>query len=164
MIFFSRSEISLGPDLSACPQCGGPRLWFHGFVRAFFDGFETGVLLRRLRCPDCKAVHRMRPAGYFKRFQSPVAAIRISIVHRIETGRWPTGSVTSKAGALVKSAHGENFGYSGLIVAPVPSRRSLRPIDLTKGRFQRAVHSKRSSCQVKRTLPKSVVAPNARLK
>ncbi len=86
------------PRPGSCPKCGGPRLWFHGFARAFFDESEEGLVLRRLRCPDCKAVHRMRPPGYFRRFRAPVAAIRFSIRHRLETGRWPPGLSRQRQG------------------------------------------------------------------
>jgi putative transposase len=35
-----------------CPRCGSVRLWGHGFVLAYFDGFTHGLLLRRFRCPE----------------------------------------------------------------------------------------------------------------
>ncbi len=43
------------------------------------------------------------------------------------------GLITSKAGALAQGAHGKDSGYSRPVVAPVPSRRSLRPIDKRGG-------------------------------
>jgi hypothetical protein len=35
-----------------CPCCGGRRVWGHGYVLAFFDGFTEGLGLRRYRCPE----------------------------------------------------------------------------------------------------------------
>lgn len=40
-----------------CPVCGG-RIWGHGFVPAFFDGFNQALWLRRYRCQDCGSVFR----------------------------------------------------------------------------------------------------------
>lgn len=76
-----------------CPRCGGVRVWGHGFVGAYFDEAGEGmVLLKRYRCPECRVVIRLRPKGYFRRIQASVAAIRVSVQHRIGTGRWPPGS------------------------------------------------------------------------
>ncbi len=121
------------PRPGSCPKCRGPRLWFLGFARAFFDESEEGVVLRRLRCPDCKAVHRMRPAGYFRRFRAPVGSIRFSIRHRLETGPMASRLVTSKAGTLAQRPREERPGYSGPDVAPAPPRRKLRPTDRKEG-------------------------------
>ena len=42
-----------------CPRCNSARLWGHGYVPAYFDGFAEGLLLRRFRCPDCGCIfHR----------------------------------------------------------------------------------------------------------
>ena len=79
------------PKPDHCPRCGSHRLWGHGFVEAFFDGFDQSLLLRRYRCPDCGCVIRLRPQGYFKRFQSSIATIRSSIEQKVKTGRWLTG-------------------------------------------------------------------------
>jgi hypothetical protein len=59
-----------------CPRCGSVRLWGHGFVLAYFDGFIHGLLLRRFRCPDCRCIIRMKPEGYFPRFRASIAKIR----------------------------------------------------------------------------------------
>jgi len=79
------------PKPERCPRCGSSRLWGHGFVEAFFDGFDQSLLLRRYRCPDCGCLIRLRPQGYFKRFQTPVAIIRSSVEQKEKTGRWLTG-------------------------------------------------------------------------
>ena len=79
------------PKPNHCPRCGGPRLWGHGYVEAFFDGFDQSLLLRRYRCPDCGCVIRLRPQGYFRRFQSSIATIRSSIEQKVTTGRWLAG-------------------------------------------------------------------------
>jgi len=77
-----------------CPRCGSVRLWGHGFVGALFDGFNQALLLRRYRCPDCRCIVRMKPAGYFARFQASAAAIRNCLTCRLCQGKWP-GSLLS---------------------------------------------------------------------
>lgn len=66
-----------------CKQCNEPRLWGHGFVLSFFDGFEQGLYLKRYRCPYCHAVFKLKPQGYFKRFQAEIRTIFSSILCRV---------------------------------------------------------------------------------
>ena len=77
------------PD--SCPRCSSYRLWGHGFVMAYFDGYDQALWLKRYRCPDCGCVVRMRPAGYFKRFQAGIAVIRSSVESKIYKGAWIPG-------------------------------------------------------------------------
>jgi hypothetical protein len=91
------------PRPSACPRCEGPRVWCHGFVTAFFDGFDAQVILRRYRCPDCRCVMRARPSGYLERMQASVEAIRTCIALRLEHGRWPSGGSRQRQGHWLRS-------------------------------------------------------------
>jgi hypothetical protein len=62
-------------------------------VTAYFDeAGSTCVFLKRYRCPECRAVIRLRPSGYWKRIQAAVAAVRQCLMDRLEKGRWPPGS------------------------------------------------------------------------
>jgi hypothetical protein len=70
-----------------CPCCRGG-LWWHGFVPAYFSLSPDAVFLRRLRCPQCGAVHRLRPRTHWRRFQTPIQTIREAIAHRVKTHRW----------------------------------------------------------------------------
>lgn len=72
---------------SGCPCCGQP-LWWHGFVLAYFSCLLEPVWLRRLRCPCCHRVHRLKPAGYWRRFRSSITEVIQSISHRSASGRW----------------------------------------------------------------------------
>ena len=96
------------PRPDRCPRCGLNRLWGHGFVLAYFDGFAGGLYLRRYRCPDCRCVVRLRPTGYFIRIQAAIETIRAGISQRLCTGRWPTGSSRARQGhwlrALMRNA------------------------------------------------------------
>ena len=72
----------------SCPNCNCFKVWGHGFVPAFFDGFDHALLMRRYRCPDCNCVIRMRPCEFFSRFQASVDTIRSSISERLNNGKW----------------------------------------------------------------------------
>ena len=79
-----------------CPYCNSHRLWGHGFADALFDGYQRPLLLKLYRCPDCGCVIRLRPAGYFKRFQAPVETIRSSLVCKSTKNRWLPGISRSR--------------------------------------------------------------------
>jgi len=79
-----------------CPRCNSPRLWGHGFAEAIFDGYGRPLLLKLYRCPDCGCVIRLRPIGYFKRFQASVETIRSSIAGKSATNRWLPGISRSR--------------------------------------------------------------------
>lgn len=67
---------------SSCPHCQSG-LWWHGFVPAYFEPLSQAVFLRRLRCPRCGAVHRLRPKAYWSRFRSTIQVISQTIDHFI---------------------------------------------------------------------------------
>lgn len=79
------------PRPNLCPRCKASGVWGHGYVTACFDGFDVPLILRRYLCPRCGCVIRLRPEGYFSRFQASIEVIRSNLSHRIETGRWPPG-------------------------------------------------------------------------
>jgi len=101
------------PRPEICPRCNGNRVWGHGFVTAFFDGFADQVLLRRYRCPDCRCVMRLRPSGFFMRFQASIVAIRSSIAFRLENGRWPPGCSRTRQGHWLRSLYRKTLAYFG---------------------------------------------------
>jgi hypothetical protein len=104
VIFFSvilKDLLSQGRDYPwpkplGCPRCEGFRLWGHGFVLAYFDGYDQPFCLKRYRCPDCRCVLRLRPEGYFKRFQASVEMIRASIADKSAKNRWLPGISRSR--------------------------------------------------------------------
>ena len=79
------------PKPKICPSCDSYRLWGHGYVFANFDGYDQSLTLKRYRCPDCGCVIRLRPTGYFMRFQAPITVIRSSIVSKACKNKWITG-------------------------------------------------------------------------
>lgn len=76
-----------GETKPSCPKCDQP-LWWHGFVPAYLDCFAEPVFLRRLYCPYCKSVHRLRPKSHWPRFQSSIKTIKQTIFHRQGQDRW----------------------------------------------------------------------------
>jgi len=52
--------------------CKSQKLWGHGYVEAYFDGYNFPICLRRYRCDDCGCVHTIRPFGYWPRHHVPV--------------------------------------------------------------------------------------------
>jgi hypothetical protein len=81
---YEKGRDYLWPRPEVCPYCKVRRPWGHGFVLAYFDGLPAGILLRRYRCPHCGCVIRLKPQGYFCRFQSSVAAIRSIVRNLVE--------------------------------------------------------------------------------
>ena len=72
----------------SCPRCNDYKVWGHGYAQALFDGYNEPLLLKLYRCPICGCVIRLRPAGYFKRFQAEVKSIRSSILHKEKHNKW----------------------------------------------------------------------------
>ena len=111
------------PRPELCPRCHERAVWGHGFVLAYFDGFDQGVLLRRYRCPGCGCVIRLRPEGYFSRFQASIATIRFALSHRLRRGRWPPHLSRSRQGHWLRALRRKAAAYldqrwrQGLIAA-----------------------------------------------
>ena len=70
------------PRPERCPRCDRYKVWGHGYVLSIFDGFIHSLWLKRYRCPQCHCIIKLRPAGYFKRFQASINTIRTSIVNK----------------------------------------------------------------------------------
>ena len=81
---YEKGRDYLWPRPEVCPRWKARKPWGHGFVPAYFDGFASGLLLRRYRCPHCGCVIRLKPQGYFDRFQSPVETIHVVIRSLVE--------------------------------------------------------------------------------
>ncbi len=75
------------PKPKQCLRCKGFRLCGHGFVLAWFDGFDHAIEIKRFRCPDCNCIYRFQPEGYFKRFQADIKTICSSICSKADTGK-----------------------------------------------------------------------------
>ena len=63
-------------------------MWGHGYVMRSFAGFEKKVWVKRWRCPDCSAVHTMRPISHWSRFQYSRFVILLCMVSRVACKKW----------------------------------------------------------------------------
>jgi len=84
------------PKPETCPRCGAKGVWGHGFVWAYFDEALDGLWLRRYRCPHCRCMIRLKPCGYFPRFQAFLKTVRSRLHDRLATGRWGPGLSKSR--------------------------------------------------------------------
>ena len=97
------------PMPAVCPRCGCSKVWGHGYVSAWFDGFSEALLLKRYRCPCCGCVIRMRPDSHFSRFQASIHNIRSTLSTRIKTGRWPPDQSGPRPGHWLRSLKRKAF-------------------------------------------------------
>lgn len=76
------------PRPHRCSRCQGYRLWGHGYVYRYFEGFSQGLWMKRYRCPDCRVVHTCRLREFYKGFHYSILSILVSLLNRIIHGRW----------------------------------------------------------------------------
>jgi hypothetical protein len=108
-----RGREYLWPKPKICPCCKADRLWGHGLVLAYFDDVREGIFLRRYRCPHCGCVIRLKPTGFFKRFQSPIETIRSSVLRRFDKARSPTMVSRTREAHWVKALERKTKAYLG---------------------------------------------------
>lgn len=101
------------PKPERCPRCQECRVWGHGFVAVFFDGIRGAVYLKRFRCPVCRCVMRLRPQGYFKRFQASIACIHASLSQRIGCGSYQPGISRSRQRHWIRALQRQVAAYLG---------------------------------------------------
>jgi hypothetical protein len=101
------------PKPERCPRCQQCRVWGHGFVAVFFDGIPAAVYLKRFRCPGCRCVIRLRPKGYFRRFQASIACIYESLSRRIGYGSYPPGISRSRQRHWLRALQRQVAAYLG---------------------------------------------------
>ena len=81
-----------------CARCKNSKVWGHGFVERFFNGFDFGLWLKRWRCPACGLVITGRPEGYWRRFQESVKNIWRHLAGRLADKKWPEGVSRQRGG------------------------------------------------------------------
>lgn len=54
----------------------------------YFEPFETPVWLKRYHCPDCRAVHALRPRPYPQGFRYPFLVILLCLITKVRTTHW----------------------------------------------------------------------------
>ncbi len=76
------------PRPARCPGCGSSRLWGHGFVERYFEGFGLPLWVKRFRCPDCRAVHTLRPEAFMRALRYRAEIIVSALREKIAGKRW----------------------------------------------------------------------------
>ncbi len=110
---YEKGRDYLWPRPEVCPCCKQRKPWGHGFVLAYFDGFTAGLLLRRYRCPQCGCVIRLKPHGYFERFQSPIKTIRSTIGGLLINNCRPSGICRTRPAHWMKALKVKTRAYLG---------------------------------------------------
>ncbi len=97
-----------------CVRCRGSRLWGHGFVESWFDGYVRALLLRRYRCPVCGCVIKLKPREFFRRFQATKETIRFHIIRRLKTGKWPQGCSSARCRHWLRALKRQTMAHLGI--------------------------------------------------
>jgi len=97
-----------------CLHCRGSHLWGHGFVESWFDGYVRALLLRRYRCPVCGCVIKLKPRGFFRRFQATIEEIRFHIAVRLKSGKWPGGCSRGRCRHWLRALKRQTIAHLGI--------------------------------------------------
>lgn len=76
------------PRPERCLSCESSRVWGHGYVPRYFEGFVRPLWIRRLRCPDCHTVYTLRPDLFPRRFRYSLLTVLASLMSKITNHRW----------------------------------------------------------------------------
>jgi hypothetical protein len=114
---FEAGRSFLWPRPKECPRCRG-RIWGHGFVPAYFDGYSQPLWLKRYRCPDCSCVIRLRPREFFQRFQASILTIRDCLSYWVDYQRWKTGPSPPRQRHWVRALRRHLVLHEGLQRSP----------------------------------------------
>ena len=80
---FARGKGYPWPRLGRCLSCNSPRVWGHGYVQRYFEGYTQPLWVKRLRCPDCHIVYTLRPDLFYRGFRYSLWTILSSLMTRI---------------------------------------------------------------------------------
>jgi hypothetical protein len=80
---------------------------------AYFDEYPRGLFLRRFRCPGCGCVIRLRPKGYFERFQASIQRIYACLRRRLVEGRYEAGFSRSRQRHWLRALQRQVAAYLG---------------------------------------------------
>lgn len=107
----ARQKITLLRSLSAfhreakydqvdCTRCK-IAFWSHGFRERYLENQK--IILKRLRCRQCKSVVTVKPHGMLMYFQSLFSSLVDVISHRLAHHVWPKNITRQKAGHWLRA-------------------------------------------------------------
>ena len=70
-------------------DCGGLRVWGHGRVWLYFEGFLQPLFVQRFRCFHCRRVCTCQRSDVWPRFLSDSTLIIDTLISRLTRFRWP---------------------------------------------------------------------------
>jgi hypothetical protein len=113
------------PEPTRCFSCNSPRVWGHGYVQRYFEGYTQPLWVKRLRCPDCRIVYTLRPDLFYQRFRYSLWTILSSLVTRIVHHRFMP----------CLPRQNQQYWYTGLLLqaqrlrtVPCPDMRTVNEI------------------------------------
>ena len=106
-------------------DCGGFRVWGHGRVCRYFEGFSEPLFVQRFRCFDCRRVFTCRPLDVWSRFLSAAMLIIDALISRLTLFRWPTSVPRQRGGHWLRRLS-ENLLVRGLAGDPVAWLRTCK--------------------------------------
>ena len=109
----------------SCPCCGNRTLWGHGYVYRYFHDFPEALPLKRYRCPNCGAVHTIRPDEYSEGFSYTIDIQYASILGKLEHRPWQR-SVSRQIQQYWYKGFRRQRVRIGLHQAPIPFLNTAR--------------------------------------
>ncbi len=97
-----------------CPNCHDTVIWGHGSVLCYFACILVGIYLKRYRCPGCHCVMKLKPVGYFRKFQTSIAEIHKSVTYRIKNGKYKKEIPRSRQHWWYRNLRKKVLSYLGL--------------------------------------------------
>lgn len=95
-------------------SCCGHKLWCHGYVGRYFDGFIKKLWLKRLRCPKCRIVITMMPSGIPKYYQGSFFKIFFTLTKRLNSYSWPPWITRQRGGHWLRKLKSYCLSHFGV--------------------------------------------------
>jgi hypothetical protein len=105
------------PRPKRCLSCHSSRIWGHGYVQRYFEGYTQPLWVKRLRCPDCHTVYTLRPDLFYRGFRYSLRTILSSLMKRVTGHGW----------LLWIPRQNQQYWYRGLLLQAQRLRNVLRP-------------------------------------
>jgi len=84
------------PERCLDQQCKSTKVWGHGFILLYIQGYAERLPFRRWRCSTCGRVYTIRPCGYWLRHSVPIWTIAEALRCRTTQGFWNESSAFSR--------------------------------------------------------------------
>lgn len=103
----------------------------------YFDGIPDAVWVKRWRCPDCHAVHTMRPRSHWRGFWATAATIAAALGRKLAGESW-VGELSRQRQQYWCRGYQKQSRFSGAVV-PLPELLAEGIIVATHSLTHRAI-------------------------